>query len=61
MAARTKGFRLAFFGWMGLNSPYVIGRPAIDNVRVQLALQVALIFAGLAMVVLGIKTMRRRR
>jgi hypothetical protein len=39
----------------------VTGRPAVDNVQVQLALQVALIFAGLAMVVLGITTMRRRR
>jgi hypothetical protein len=46
---------------MGLNSCYVIGRPAIDNVQVQLALQVALTCAGFVMVVLGITTMRRRR
>ena len=60
-AARSKGFRLAFFTWLGLNSLYVIGRPAIDNPGVELALQVALILAGLAIVILGVTSTRRRR
>ena len=60
-AARAKGFRLAFFSWMGLNSLYVIGRPAIDNPRVQLAVQVVLVLASVPIAVLGIKAMRRPR
>ena len=58
--ARTKGFRLAFFSWLGLNTLFVIGRPAVHDERVQTACLVVLILVGLAVMVLGVRSMRRR-
>jgi hypothetical protein len=60
-ATTARGFRLAVFSWLGLNSLYVIGRPAIDDLQVQPALQVVLVLALVPVATLGVTAMRRLR